>query len=42
VTGIAFKCRFGNLGHFAADYRRAFGELPSDTLARHRSRRPMM
>jgi len=42
VTGIAFKCGFGNLGHFAADYRRAFGELPSDTLARERSRRRMI
>jgi len=42
VTGIAFKCGFRNLGHFAADYRRAFGELPSDTLLRERSRRRMM
>jgi hypothetical protein len=26
--------RFANLGHFAKDYQRAFGELPSATLAR--------
>jgi AraC-like DNA-binding protein len=36
VSGTAFKCGFANLGHFARDYRRAFGELPSDTLARNR------
>jgi AraC-like DNA-binding protein len=34
VSGTAFKCGFANLGHFARDYRGAFGELPSDTLAR--------
>ena len=34
VTAVAFKCRFGNLGHFANSYREAFGELPSETLAR--------
>jgi AraC-like DNA-binding protein len=34
VTGVAFKCGFGNLGHFAKEYREAFGELPSETLAR--------
>jgi len=34
VTGVAFKCGFGNLGHFAQDYRKIFGELPSETLAR--------
>lgn len=34
VTGVAFKCGFGNLGHFAKEYRDAFGELPSVTLAR--------
>ena len=42
VTGVAFKCGFGNLGHFAADYRRAFGELPSETLATQRPRRRFM
>jgi AraC-like DNA-binding protein/mannose-6-phosphate isomerase-like protein (cupin superfamily) len=32
VTGVAFACGFGNLGHFAREYREAFGELPSETL----------
>jgi AraC-like DNA-binding protein len=36
ITGVALLCGFGNPGHFAADYRRAFGELPSETLSRHR------
>jgi len=34
VTGTAFLCGFRNPGHFAVDYRRAFGERPSDTLNR--------
>ena len=34
VTATAFTCGFGNLGHFARDYRKAFGERPSATLAR--------
>ena len=34
VTAVAFTCGFGNLGHFARDYREAFGERPSVTLAR--------
>jgi AraC-like DNA-binding protein len=34
VTTVAFACGFGNLGHFARDYREAFGERPSATLAR--------
>lgn len=34
VTNVAFACGFGNLGHFARDYHRAFGEVPSMTLAR--------
>jgi AraC-like DNA-binding protein len=34
VTAVAFKCGFGNLGHFAKDYRGTFGELPSETLVR--------
>jgi AraC-like DNA-binding protein len=38
VTSVAFVCGFGNLGHFARDYRQAFGELPSATLA-HAARR---
>ncbi len=32
VTSVAFVCGFGNLGHFARDYRQAFGERPSETL----------
>jgi AraC-like DNA-binding protein len=34
VTGVAFACGFHNLGHFARDYRAAYGELPSETLKR--------
>lgn len=34
VTGVAFACSFGNLGHFSKDYYRSFGELPSNTLKR--------
>ena len=34
VTKVAFACGFGNLGHFARDYRKTFGERPSETLAR--------
>jgi AraC-like DNA-binding protein len=34
VTAVAFVCGFGNLGHFARDYGRAFGERPSRTLAK--------
>ena len=34
VTKVCAKCGFGNLGHFARDYRSEFGELPSDTLLR--------
>jgi AraC-like DNA-binding protein len=34
VTQVALKCGFQNLGHFARDFRLAFGELPSDALRR--------
>jgi AraC-like DNA-binding protein len=34
VTSVAFVCGFGNLGHFARDYRQAFGERPSATLSK--------
>ena len=37
VTSVAFVCGFGNLGHFASDYKRAFGEAPSTTLLRAKS-----
>ena len=36
VTQVALKCGFHNSGHFARDYRLAFGELPSETLLRSR------
>jgi AraC-like DNA-binding protein len=36
VSEVAYKCGFGNLGHFANDFRKMFGELPSDVLARAR------
>ncbi len=32
IAGIAFKWGVVHLGRFARDYRRRFGELPSDTL----------
>ncbi|WP_143286809.1 AraC family transcriptional regulator [Burkholderia ubonensis] len=34
ITEIATRWGFGHLGQFAADYRQAFGERPSDTRAR--------
>ncbi len=34
VTDIAIGCGFGNLGHFASDYLKRFGERPSETLRR--------
>jgi len=34
VSDIANNWGFWHMGHFAADYRRMFGELPSDTLKR--------
>ncbi|PPQ41807.1 AraC family transcriptional regulator [Rhodopseudomonas palustris] len=36
VGAIAVQCGFPHLGHFAKDYRKTFGENPSDTLARGR------
>lgn len=38
VTKVSRRCGFGNLGHFAKDYRSEFGELPSETLLRSRTR----
>ena len=32
VTETAFACGFINLGHFAKDYQKRFGERPSATL----------
>lgn len=34
VTAAAFACGFTNLGHFARDYFKRFGERPSDTIKR--------
>lgn len=34
ILGIALYCGFQNASHFSKDYRRAFGELPSDTVMR--------
>lgn len=34
VTEIAMNCGFAHLSRFAAEYRRHFGELPSETLRR--------
>lgn len=38
VVSTAFACGFLNPGHFARDYRLAFGELPSATLAASKRR----
>ena len=37
LCGTSANHSFNNLGHFARDYRRKFGELPSETLRRHQS-----
>jgi transcriptional regulator GlxA family with amidase domain len=34
VLSVAYRCGFQNAGHFARDFKLAFGELPSDTLKR--------
>lgn len=34
ITEVAMLCGFGNLGHFAADYRRRWGEKPRETRQR--------
>jgi AraC-like DNA-binding protein len=34
VMATAFRCNFASPGHFARDYREAFGELPSETVSR--------
>lgn len=38
VSAEALRCGFNNMGHFAKDYRRKFGELPSETLLKARLR----
>jgi transcriptional regulator GlxA family with amidase domain len=35
VRQVALRCGFRELGRFAADYRTAFGEYPSQTLRRN-------
>ena len=35
VADIASRWGFWHLGHFSADYKRMFGELPSATLSAH-------
>lgn len=37
VTDVAYRCGFGNLGHFAKYYFREFNELPSETLKKARA-----
>src|SRR5215475_7677699 len=39
VVSTAFACGFLNPGHFARDYRLAFGELPSATLSAAKHKR---
>jgi len=39
VIGVAMRCGFASFGHFAKRYKDRFGELPSATVARGRSRR---
>lgn len=39
VTSVALECGLHHLGRFAVQYRRRFGESPSETLARARRRR---
>ena len=36
VSQVAYRCGFANLGHFANDFRKMFGELPSEVRARAR------
>lgn len=36
VTEVALDYGFTHLGRFSSDYRKMFGELPSETLRRHR------
>ncbi len=40
VTETALACGFTYLGHFANDYFKRFGERPSETLRRRRSKSP--
>jgi AraC-like DNA-binding protein len=40
VTTVAMDCGFFHLGRFAQAYSKAYGERPSETLARRRAGRP--
>jgi AraC-like DNA-binding protein len=40
VSEVALRCGFTQLGRFAAQYARRYGELPSETLRRIRTARP--
>jgi AraC-like DNA-binding protein len=40
VADVANRWGFWHMGQFAADYRRQFGELPSETLRRRQGDRP--
>lgn len=40
VTMAAANCGFWHFGRFAGDYRRMFGELPSETFRRQQIKRP--
>jgi AraC family ethanolamine operon transcriptional activator len=42
VSAVAVKWGFFQLGYFAMDYRRMFGEGPRDTLRRARHGRPIL
>jgi transcriptional regulator GlxA family with amidase domain len=39
VRQVAMRCGFRELGRFAADYRAAYGEYPSETLRRSSAER---
>jgi AraC-like DNA-binding protein len=42
IADIAMGAGFAHMGHFSVEYRRRFGETPSQTLRqRHQRRRPM-
>jgi len=40
ITNIAGNCGFEHLGRFSVEYRKRYGESPSQTLGRARSSRP--
>jgi AraC-like DNA-binding protein len=42
ITDVANRWGFWHMGQFAADYRKLFGELPSETPTRGRARRPAL